>query len=537
MQDPNCWDFRLVVTNTTFPHNVMDAYWLSGKANVFYFSLEDQNRIVDILPNAFATPLFSKLKTLKLIGLRVNYLRAGILNEIIELEHFLLSRMNLLIIDAELLQSCPKLRYLNIGNCSQSEQVLWLENVTSSVSLNMGTCDIHGNNLRRSITEATFRGLSKIVTLYLFDNQIEFIGRKSFDIFAKTLILLDLRYNRLKTISTELFVALLANNHEKSFEICLEENPWHCDCSLKQFLNSLRNDSSIFRESFNCSTPLSLRGVPVKDAEMCALEPPDKTSIVKKCKKYDTFVTVALRKRDKVIRLLRTSNKKVQITIKDFPTDYILLWYENGKLRAGPDTMNCVLNRNANNTQNISLGDTWPLNTMHTLCMKPKHSLTMTPLNCISFYTIERADYSENKWLPNSYRFMAIVLACLVCLLLGVAIVIVIGRICPAIAHTYLLYNPKLVEQKEPSGDLTNIDQIGIPTGKCLPYDSVWKFDTQSEYIRWHIDNYTNYSIRRNSDTPPPLPPPHPDHFKKRFQATAATRTQNTGDEGHYELI
>lgn len=520
----------------SFPLNILNAYCISGKGHVNSLDIVDNDVIVDILPNAFAGTLFSKMRHLGLTALRLNYLRAGIFNGLNELSSLSLQHMNLLIVDANILKTCRNLQYLGITyNSSCDEQALWLENITGSDPLTLTALNIGANRIRYAITNKSFKGLTELVTLNLARNQIEYIGEKSFDIFARTLIYLDLEDNLLTTISPVLFGSLL---HQPLTQIVLVNNPLHCNCSLESLKKLVRNYSAMFPGTIECSTPLMLTGKTIQEAELCAVNHTDPNSmIVKKCGNYPPeellkFVTIAMKKRDKVIRLHKMADKNFHITIDNFPIDHILLWYENGKLRCNSNSMQCMLNRNGTNTRNITINEIWPLNKVHTLCMKPKQSFTINPLNCISFDTFKRTDHSVEMWLPKSYRFAAIVLsiiACFVCLIIGVAIVFLLAKYCPKSAQ---LNNRNATRVDEP------FSVVGNGTVDCLPYyDPVWKFNTQSEYLRWHIDNYRVSSTRRSSDNPPPLPPPNREHLKKRFQKTAINTSQNISERHHYESI
>lgn len=519
----------------SFPLNVLNAYCISGKGHVHFLEIVDENQIVDILPNAFAGTMFSKMRFLRLRALRLNYLRTGIFNGLNELHILIMENMNLLIVDANILKSCRNLRFLSIMfNSSCDEQALWLENITGNDPLSLNNLNIAHNRIRHAITNKSFKGLTELVVLNLASNRIEYIGEKSFDLFARTLTYLNLEDNLLTTISADLFYSLL---NQPLSQIDLTNNPLHCDCHLEPLKKLVRNYSGMFPGTLECSTPLTLTGKKIQETELCTVNHSDpNTTIVKKCRNYPPeellkFVTIAMKKRDKVIRLRQTADKSFHITIDDFPTDHILVWYENGKLRCNSNSMQCLLNRNETNTRNITINEMWPLNKVHTLCMKPKQSLTIRPLNCISFNTFRRTNHSAEMWMPKSYRFTAIVLsivACFVCLTIGVAIVFLLARYYPKLAR---LNNRNAARLDEP------FSVVSRGTVECLPYDPVWKFNTQSEYLRWHIDNYRISSTRRSFDIPPPLPPPNREHLKKRFRRAAINRSRNMSEGDHYESI
>lgn len=530
---------------------MIGAYWLSATGHVIALSIRNSYSIVDIMPNAFNTTLFSRMKSLILNGLHLSHLRAGIFTGLCDLEMLLLEAMKLVALDANLLKPCPKLHFMQMHNCSQNGgQMIKLDNLTGGDPLTqLETLVCSGNNLERTITVNSFKGLSQLRKLKLKSNRIETIGEKSFDVLAKTLNVLDLRENRLKFVTANLFRALLLNRNPESVNIFLEKNPWHCSCRLQSFKSILSANSSALVGPIICSSPTMVNGRSIFDVHLCGLNQTTKNPwnptaplptaypavIAMRCKQYTiqdfhTFVTVALNKQSKVIQLRRTFDGKLTVTLKDFPSDYIVLWYENGKLGSDATSLNCLLNRNDRRTQNVTLSGPWPVNKVHTFCMKPKHSLTMTPLNCISFDTFVRGDYySAKMWLPNSFRFMAVVLSivtCFVCLLVGVGIVIALARNYPIVLSTYVLCNRTAGNQKMLGRDINSIAQIEThhQQDEYLAYEPQQEFNTQSHHIRWHIDHMSNH---RTSMIPPPLPPPHPNQLKRRSQTM---KTQDTND-------
>lgn len=167
-------------------------------------------------------------------------------------------------------------------------------------------------------------------------------------------------------------------NVPQNIEIHLDHNPWHCNCHLQQFQKSIVEYPSIFPDLLQCSWPRALNGAFIQTAEICTAPVTDPSEILGKCNKYakpamKAYIDIALQRRNKVIRLRRISSKVIEIQLAEFPTDHILVWYENGVPK--PE-LQCWLNRDAKRTKNIPMRlDALAPNKVHTFCMKPKHSV------------------------------------------------------------------------------------------------------------------------------------------------------------------
>lgn len=427
------------------------------------------------------------------------------------------------------------------------------------------------NNLADTITGKTFAGLVQVRMLDLSRNRITSIGSNTFEAIAKTLNMLNLRNNHLKELSGEIFANIIVQADLMLLQISLEGNLWHCDCELQAMQDFLRQYPTTFTGVARCNTPMRWRNHPIQHAnlssnngsltttttainvtepptsEVTSATPPKEQLVTLKCMKYliqkfRTFVSVGIQKQDKVIRLRKTFDKKHTVTIKDFPIDYTVLWYEKAaddKHGVNHNSVNCFLNQNRSHTRNIKLGDSWRKNKVHTFCMKPKHSLTMTPLNCISFDTSERPDYSAKMWVPKSYRFVAIVLmivACLLCVLFGIGIVFFLARKYPTLFDSCSREKPtkcnydnddELISRK--SSCQSKRKERMYSTQNCFT-NSTGPRESQCDYIVWQIDQKRISSIScalKDNSIPPPLPPPHPIQLNRRSQMP---KDQNAND-------
>lgn len=525
--------------------------WFMGSGTILEMSITDFT-IVSLSPESFTSMVFVKMKTMKLCGFRVNFLFYKTFSGLAALQVLELNSFDLLHIQPDILAPCEQLHIFEIKNSFRKE--FSIDAVMGRRPIqNLKIVTLRDNNLGNTITEATFTGLVQVLILDLNRNKITSIGPRSFDAIAKTLNVLILRNNLLKELPGDIFVNVFLHADMTLLQILLEGNLWHCDCYLQPMQQFLIKYSMTFTGFARCESPLKWRYHPIEHARFCedhttipdstyspptkpitATKSPPKDSIVPlKCMKHliqnlRTFVSVGLKKQDKVIRLHQTLGRKFTVTLKDFPADYTVLWYERAthdKRGVNRNSMNCFLNSNRNRTHNISLGDSWRKNKVHTFCMKPKNSPTMTPLNCVSFDTVERLDYSAKMWLPKSFRFVAIVLiiiASLLCVLFGLGIVI-----CLALKYPWL-FHPRFQKKSVVCSKEFNDGQISRESSdQCKKIDQLYltrRFSGSSDiqdcefgYMICHrVSSISHLSV--DPSVPPPLPPPHPDQLKRRSQ-------------------
>lgn len=554
-----CFDHRLTIDGIDFKNKLLTYNWYIGTGSILDLTIKDFT-IVAIDAGVFNSLIFTKLKTLKLCGFRVDYLSGHIfvgLNalQVLEIDSF----TNLHRIDADTLRPCVELRIFEIRNSSRTE--VSVNGATGTFPLqNLEIVIMCDNNLSSTITEKTFVGLVQVRLLDLKRNKITSIGPKSFDAIAKTLNMLNLRNNHLRDLPGDIFLNVFLQADMTLLQISLEHNWWHCDCYLQPMQNFLKLKPTTFTGFARCNTPIKLRNIPVQHAILCkhnesiptratkstlpsmtdtAIElpttemtnPSKNQLITLKCVKYfiqqyRTFVSVRMQKKDKGIRLRKSADNKFTVLIKDFPVDHTLLWYEKGSYKrhgANRNSIRCLLNNNRSHTRNINLGNAWHVNKVHTFCMKSKKSLTMTPMNCISFDTFDRNNDSTKMWVPKRFRFTAIVLmivACLLCVLIGVGIVFLLARKYP---KRFNICSPKKSNKCNRKND-DELIKSSCQSKRTDPLysmqngfvDSSESSDSQFDYIVWLIGQQRNSSVSQS--IPPPLPPPHPNQLKRRSQ-------------------
>ncbi|XP_029450941.1 leucine-rich repeat-containing protein 3-like [Rhinatrema bivittatum] len=86
-----------------------------------------------------------------------------------------------------------------------------------------------------TIPDGAFRELYKLQELYLSNNLIDSISPGAFRELGAGLKLLDLSNNQIRQVGREAFGKLRAKTR-------LYNNPWHCECSLQELIETLNLD-------------------------------------------------------------------------------------------------------------------------------------------------------------------------------------------------------------------------------------------------------------------------------------------------------
>ncbi|XP_017264428.1 leucine-rich repeat-containing protein 3 [Kryptolebias marmoratus] len=106
-------------------------------------------------------------------------------------------------------------------------------------------------NYIRIIPESAFSHLVHLQDLYLSDNRIDSLSTGALRNLGPKLRLLDLSYNQLRHASREEFGSTRAKTR-------LFHNPWHCDCTLQELMETLNLEAETVNEII-CKS--SVRGV------------------------------------------------------------------------------------------------------------------------------------------------------------------------------------------------------------------------------------------------------------------------------------
>lgn len=231
-----------------FPLNSLAKDWFESSGKIRFLNIIDSPKLSTIESGAFNGPSFSTTIQLKLENLNVSHLTEKTFQGLNALKGLHIAKMPIIRIDALLLDAMPVLAELSL---EENPYSMDLQNLTGSSKLNsLQIVSLRQNKLPNTISSNTFSSLEAVVSLYLSDSQIEWIGVRSFDLISKTVQTIDLQGNQLKTLPIGIFDTLTLNSQ---WSVFLGLNVWKCNCSLAQLQQYLKYQTDHFLGDITCS--------------------------------------------------------------------------------------------------------------------------------------------------------------------------------------------------------------------------------------------------------------------------------------------
>lgn len=124
-------------------------------------------------------------------------------------------------------------------------------------------------NMRDTIDEYSFLGMSSVQELRMAGCQIEVIGPNAFYPVRRTLRRLLLNGNHLSRLPMGVFSALLPN--PQLAMIAIHDNPWQCDCRLYDLQMTLTMNAHNFEQDPLCGSPTAYANRSVMSSAYCTV--------------------------------------------------------------------------------------------------------------------------------------------------------------------------------------------------------------------------------------------------------------------------
>lgn len=409
-----------------FPLNSLSIEWFESSAKILFLNIIDSPKLSTIESGAFNGPSFTTTTQLKLENLNISHLADKIFQGLHALKGLHISKIPLNRIDALLLNEVPSLAELSLEETPYS---IDLQNLTGcSILKSLQIVSLRQIKLPNTINSNTFSSLEAVVSLYLSDSQIEWIGPRSFDLISKTVQTIDLQGNHLKTLPIGLFDTLTISTQ---WSVFLGLNEWKCNCSLAQLQQYLKDHTDHFLGNITCSEPML--GISVVNAQLgeCIAhdvstteqqDVTENTSVSINTESLATIksilvstVTCSIQHSSKATTQIRVRSKRHSLKIAFKPDDgYLsvemysalpiamnLIWFEQDSDESSSYPF-CMTNLTETPMQIQNL----TTNRTYVFCLIEENALTVSPFDCAAYYVnftnMERHILqTENSRLPT----------------------------------------------------------------------------------------------------------------------------------------
>lgn len=441
-----------------FPLNSLAKDWFESSAKIQFLNIIDSPNLSIIETGAFNGPSFSTTKQLKLENLNISHLTENIFEGLSALKGLHIAKMPLNSIDALLLDAVPGLAELSLEEIPRSMD---LKNLTGSSKLkSLQIVSLRHNQLPNTISSNTFSSLEAVVSLYLSDSKIEWIGVRSFDVVSQTVQTIDLQGNQLKTLPFGLFDTLTISTQ---WSVFLGLNEWKCNCSLVQLQQYLIDHTDHFLGNITCSDEMS--GISVANAELgdcmghdlSTTEQEDVIEITSDSIDAESLATIksiivstvncSFQHTTKSSTQIRVRSKRHSLKITSKPDDgYVsvetdpalpitmnLIWFEqdSDEMSSISSEAYCMTNL----TQIPMHIHNLTTNRAYVFCLIEETAITVSPFDCAAYYfnytNVERQiSQPENSRLPT---ILMTLVSATIALLIGLLIGTFLLRKCYAI--------------------------------------------------------------------------------------------------------
>uniref|UniRef100_A0A3P9LIL9 LRRCT domain-containing protein n=1 Tax=Oryzias latipes TaxID=8090 RepID=A0A3P9LIL9_ORYLA len=226
-----------------------------------------------LLNNSWDRPSFEGLVNLISIEISNNPLSSipvGVFADVSNLETLILKFNKLSGLQNGLFEGLGKLRDLQL----HENKIQVIEDQVFQGLDNLEKLSLAKNNLTSitSLPPNLFPHKNKLTKLYLDNNLLTGLPEGYFVGFPK-LKVLTLNKNKLNSLPSVLFGEM-----PKLTELSLHNNPWHCDCNLKDLHEWIRDNSEKLKPPVVCEHPELLKGQEIRslrdDQLICPTLPP-----------------------------------------------------------------------------------------------------------------------------------------------------------------------------------------------------------------------------------------------------------------------
>lgn len=321
-QNSQCRQGLMVLITAKFVLGIMAKKWLNCNVNIYELEI-DMGDTTQIEEYAFVSPAFVHTEFLTLKKLNVSNLSNSSLFGFDNLTTLKLYQLSNSYIPSGFLSGVSE-TLENLVVFGDHLNVYNLSGMTNGVLLTELRFVSYSLNLKNTIDEFSFTGLTAIHTLELSSCGIEVFGERTFDNIAESLMLLKLNNNRIKHFSSSVFEVLL----QGPVKIFLDENPLECSCELSDFQQQVQMHRQNFIEIPKCSDPYYLHDVEIDIADMClnGIDPLLANRYIGCINENYRFEYKPIRKQEHKFRLVQNVNESFTLQQFNWQQDpYVLI--------------------------------------------------------------------------------------------------------------------------------------------------------------------------------------------------------------------
>lgn len=465
-----------------FPGNALRTNWLRTNVSIEELTL-DRCYLREIEDEAFSLPIYETTKKIILLNNDVTSLRRAVFRRLGSLEELAVRENIVNEAEYNLLDNvASSLTSLELSGVINDISVL--RNITGgSATLNVQILTLRGNSIPL-ITRELFEGVPTVKSLYLEYSKVNTVSPGALEPMAPSILQLIINDNNIHSLPVGLLDPILRSN--RPFRMAIQNNPWHCECSLKWLQDLIQAQPNIVFSVPVCSNPETIAGESFARAEFCpsnatASSVVNVTTEVSTKQDLDATTTQQpgttaknllltctasniLHPTKRSYKLLPTDleiplrfpdffvaeimEESVLLNLPDLGEGVTLLWFNSNDVDGSPS---CAKNvKHSYLVRNIDSGATY------TICLLSDNAGIVSPFNCLAVTTI--LAYQSRTWLKNADKIV-------VCSLL-VASMVLLFLISAFFTFMLIRRHPSLLRgSKRVMLVKRNVDAIVLPKG------------------------------------------------------------------------
>ena len=443
----------LTFQSCNFPNNILGPDWLQIDLTIDALSFSDcQLKKID--DEAFSLPFYRTLKTLSVIGNNISTLGIAIFQSLVNLKTLSIHDNVINFAESNLLQnSAGSLQVLELRKSILNANVL--KNITGQNPLSkIEIFSIEENSLT-ILSSDLFKGVPEVRSIYADRSGVKEVMVDAFLPIANSIKQLFMRSNSITTLRSEVLETILKRN--STFSLYINDNPWHCDCSMKWLQSLMEKRPDVVKSDPVCRSPTDNAGIPFTKVNFCNGSEESSSTAISTTTENDSngsdpvkVVNITCdtlfpwldekyshqllmnaeyqftKLSNFVVREL--ANGSILINATKAKLGFTLIWFFNedslnfGNLKSN---LKCV-----KSFRNSLLLKGFKPGTSYTVCLLESEEVKPSPLNCVALIT--NLEYPRRTWLSNGDKpliiSLAIVILCLLSLFSAIGSYIVVRR-------------------------------------------------------------------------------------------------------------